>query len=379
MASPFVGGPERQMLGLAASLPSEYRSVFLSFSEQGQCRPLLTEARRLGLEAVELEQNFPHVLRSAREIAGHLRRLGAELICASGYKPDIVGSMAARMAGVPLISIAHGWTGATWRVRLYEKVDRRVMRRADRTVCVSARQAERARSAGVPSERVVVIHNAIEVDRAHEASPRYRDRLQSLFPRTPELIVGAAGRLSPEKGFCHFVDAAEIVARTHPRVGFVLFGEGPLRDDIAEQIRARGLSQQFVLPGFRSDLAEFLPHLDLLVLPSLTEGLPVIVLEAFAAGVPVVATAVGGTPEVVVDGRCGYLVRASSADALAARICDLVARPAMRAEMGAYAREHVAAHFSRRQQSLAYQAVFDEVLGGVKSPAVEQHGEMVLS
>ncbi|HMO85762.1 MAG TPA: glycosyltransferase, partial [Lacipirellulaceae bacterium] len=99
-------------------------------------------------------------------------------------------------------------------------------------------------------------------------------------------------------------------------VGFAIFGEGPLRDQLAADIRTRGLQDRVVLAGFRSDLCELLPQLDVLVLSSRTEGLPVVLLEAMAADVPVVATSVGGVPEVIEDGRCGLLVPPDDPNAL---------------------------------------------------------------
>src|SRR5580704_2313889 len=88
MASPFYGGPERQMMGLAQHLPRRFRPVFISFPERGLCRPLLEEARKNGFEAIELRHNYPHLAKSAREIAGHLRDVRADLVMCSGYKPD---------------------------------------------------------------------------------------------------------------------------------------------------------------------------------------------------------------------------------------------------------------------------------------------------
>src|SRR6185437_6008288 len=101
------------------------------------------------------------------------------------------------------------------------------------------------------------------------------------------------------------VAAAERVLREQPSAGFVLFGEGHERASLQKQINAAGLGQSFIIAGFRADLDRFVPHFDLMVLPSYTEGMPNVILEAFAAGVPVVATAVGGTPELVEDGVSG--------------------------------------------------------------------------
>jgi glycosyltransferase involved in cell wall biosynthesis len=362
MASPFLGGPERQMLGLAENLPADDRTVFLSFSEGGRCRALLDEAGWRGFEAVALEQNAPHYVRAVREIAGHLHRVRADVLCCSGYKPDLLGWRAARRAGVPVICISHGWTAATWKVRINEWLDRLVLRWMDCTVCVSEAQAARVRHAGVPAERVAVIRNAVRTESAVNPDPAYRMKLHQLFERLPGRIVGAAGRLSPEKGFEQFVEAAALIHRELPDAGFVLFGEGPRRDAIQLRIAARGLEKSFVLAGFRADVGSFLPHLDVAVLPSFTEGLPVMVLEAMAAGVPVVATAVGGTPEAVVDGVTGRLVTPGDPAALAQQVIWLLRNDSERRFMGARGRQRVTEQFTFAAQSGAYRHLFERLI-----------------
>ena len=172
-----------------------------------------------------------------------------------------------------------------------------------------------------------------------------------MFPLRPSVIVGAAGRLSPEKGFRILVDAAaellgseqgavgSELASSAP-IGFVLFGDGPLRARWSPNT-GRGLQGRFHIAGFHTDLDKYYPHLDLLALPSYTEGLPNVVLEAFAADVPVVATAVGGTPEAVLHGINGYLVEAGDVRALAGRIADMLSDPARRREMAANGQRYI--------------------------------------
>src|SRR5207244_1753909 len=123
-----------------------------------------------------------------------------------------------------------------------------------------------------------------------------------------------------------------------------------------------GIDKRFVFAGFRADLDHFLPHFDAFVLPSFTEGLPNVVLEAFAASVPVVATAVGGTPEVVDNGVNGYLVPAGDAALLADRIDKLLDDPALRQSMGSRGRQRVAEEFSFPTQSVQYQRLFEKVV-----------------
>jgi glycosyltransferase involved in cell wall biosynthesis len=361
MASPFVGGPERQVLGLAGALPPEHETMFLSFSERGLCRPFLEKARQQGFEAIELIENAPHLRRAAHEVTDHLRRLGADVLCCNGYKPDVIGWRAARLAGVPVVAVSHGWTAATWKVRFNETVDRLVLRWMDRVVCVSAAQAVRVRRAGVNPERIVVIRNAIHTESFERADLSYRARMQTWFSRPRSRLIAAAGRLSPEKGFEQLIAAAAVMAKQNREVGFVLFGEGPLRPALARQIEAAGLSDTFVLAGFHTDLERFLPCCDVVVLSSWTEGLPVIVLEALAAGVPVVATAAGGTPEIIDNGVNGYLVPPGNPESLAWRIAQLLGDDLLRQRMGQAGRKRVAEQFTFAAQSDAYERLFEQL------------------
>ena len=361
-ASTFYGGPERQMLGLARHLPPDFRSAFLSFAEGGQCAAFLAEARRQGHEARALEHDTPYLRAAVREVAAELNRLGADVLCCHGYKAAVLGRVAARRRGVAAVAVSRGWTAESLKVRFYEALDRINLRWMDRVVCVSDAQAAKVRRAGVAPGRVTVIRNAIDPRRFSAAGGGPSQPLRDFFPRPPRQVVGAAGRLSPEKGFDVFLRAARLVAEQDRSVGFVHFGDGPLRPALERQIETANLGDVFVLAGLRQDLDHILPSLDLLVLPSYTEGLPNVVLEAFAAGVPVVATAVGGTPEVVEDGASGYLVPPGDPGALAQRIRDALASGERRRAMGRRGRERVRREFSFGSQARAYERLFHSLV-----------------
>lgn len=358
------------MLELARALPAGYRSVYVSFSEGGRCRPFLEEVSRSGIEAIELKNDTPWLRASVRELTEVLRGVGASVLCCHGYKADLVGYWAARRTGVPVVAVSRGWTGESRRVRLYECLDRRVMRWMDRVVCVSECQATRVRRAGVSSRNIRVIRNAIRVERFAAADPSYHSQLQEMFPTPRRCIVAGAGRLSPEKGFSVLVEAARRLACRDASIGFVQFGDGPLREKLARQIAQAGLMGTFVLQGHRRDLDRFYPYLDLLVLPSFTEGLPNVVLEALAARVPVVATAVGGTPELVEHGVNGYLVPPGEPGVLADRIEAALTSRERRRTMGERGRQRVLEHFSFTAQSWQYQRLFAELCEGA-APARE--------
>jgi glycosyltransferase involved in cell wall biosynthesis len=230
------------------------------------------------------------------------------------------------------------------------------LRWIDRVVCVSERQAAKVRRAGVREDRLAVIRNAVRADDFPQPHPAKRDALERMFPKRPRRIVGAAGRLSPEKGFGVLAEAA---ACTDPNIGFIHFGCGPLRKQLEHRIAALGIGDRFVLGGFSNDLDQFMPCFDALALPSFTEGLPNVVLEAFAAGVPVVATAVGGTPEVIEDGVSGYLVPPGKPVSLAERIHELLANDTARRAMGDQGRQRVLDEFTFEAQARQYLRLFN--------------------
>jgi len=350
------------MLGLAQSLPRSIRSAFALFTDHGTSQSFCRQLLDHGLEPITLAHDTPHLGAMVREVTGRLREWEVDLLCCHGYKADIVGLLAARRAGVPVIAMSHGWTAETWKVRIYEALDRACLRRMDRVVCVSDGQAEKVRRAGVRADRLVVIRNAVRAERFDGADPADRHVLEVMFPQAPERVVGSAGRLSPEKGFGVLVEAAAIVARSDPGAGFIHFGDGPLRDSISRRIGELGLEGRFILAGFRDDLDRFLPHWDLSVLPSFTEGLPTVVLESYAAGVPVVATAVGGTPEAVADGVDGYLVPPGDPLALARRILDLLKSEDERMAMGQRGRERIRTEFTFDVQSRRLLGVCEELV-----------------
>jgi glycosyltransferase involved in cell wall biosynthesis len=356
---------------LARSLPSpEYRTVFLSFPERGLAEPFLAKARESGFEAIALKRNFPNLRQSVQELVGHLRRVQADVLICHNYKPDLIGWLAARRVGIPFVCVSRGWTWATLRVRIYEIMDRALLRAADRVVCVSEAQAAKVRWARVEEDRIRVIHNSVNLERFTDLDRSARGELEALFPVAKKFIVGAAGRLSPEKGFAELIDAAREVIRQRPDAGFVIFGDGPLRQPLLDRIERAKLSDSFVLAPFREDLDKLMPSLDVLALSSLTEGLPNVVLEASAAGVPVLATNVGGTGEIIRDGVSGFLVPPSRPPVMAERILALANDVARRAEMGHAGRERVRRHFTFESQSAAYQRLIDDLLTEYRRPAL---------
>ncbi len=366
-ASTMFGGPERQMLGLAEALPADTRTTFLSFAEHGRCFAFLDAVRAKGFSSLALDNDFPKVRATVRELADRLESLPADVLISHGYKANILGRIAARRAGIPIVGVSRGWTGENWKVRQYERLDRFHLRFLDRVIAVSDAQAAKVLRAGVPAERVRVIRNSSRLAAFETNATPDADGLRNYFPNRPKRIVLSAGRLSPEKGFGLLVDAAVDVLQRHPDTGLIHFGDGLERPAIESAIRKRNLTGRFILAGFTDRLDALLPAADLVVLPSYTEGMPNVLLEAGAAGVACVATRVGGSPEVVADRESGLLVPPGDSGAIATAIDELLSDDARRAAMGRAARSRMLAEFSFAAQANAYASLLESIVSVTES------------
>ena len=368
-ASTFFGGPERQMLGLALALPDTVRTTFATFLEGGRGGAFLDEVRPHGFATAPLKNDFPNVFASVREVRELLRATACDVLICHGYKAHIFGRLAARRAGIPAVAVSRGWTGETRKVRAYEWFDRRHLQFMDHVVCVSEGQAAKVRKwCRVPANRMSVIRNSARLGAFENADPGARHRLLGFFPSVaapPPLrsgftntavsqVVVGAGRFSPEKGFGVLVEAACAIIGANPTAGVVLFGEGPLRGELERRVAELGLTGRVVLPGFRTDLDSLIGSADVVVLPSYTEGLPNVALEASAAGVPVVATAVGGTPEAIADHVNGFLVPPGQPAAIANKVCELLRDTRLRNSFGAAGRVRMRELFTFQAQAAAY-------------------------
>ena len=362
-ASTFFGGPERQMLGLAGHMDPRFSSSFLSFPEGGRCEEFLSEVRAAGFPAEPLTNDTPQLPQTLHELTDRLKAAQADLLVTHTFKPNVLGRIAARRLGIPCVVVSRGWTWENLKVRVYETMDRVNLRFVDHVVAVSEGQAEKVRKAGVPGPRLSVIRNAARLNAFTKPEAEYRMKLRSYFPSELQIdsIVLGAGRLSQEKGFAVMVEAAAEVLKQQPNAGFIIFGEGVERPTLEQRIRELGLTGRVILPGFSAELDKYLPWADVVVLPSFTEGLPNVALEASAAGVPVVATAVGGTPEVIADDQTGFLVPSGNPPMLGERITRLLADAGLRSRLGIAGRTRMETQFTFAGQAQSYAELFDRL------------------
>jgi glycosyltransferase involved in cell wall biosynthesis len=340
----FFGGPEKQIVEQSVRLAGRgWRPVIASFREGPGEVELIEHARARGLETALVESSGALDPRTVGRVRELLRSQNAAVLVTHGYKADITGHLAVRQTGLPVIAWVRGFTGENWKVRLYESLDRWFLRRVPVVVAVSHGTAEMLRQIGVPRERLHVVPNAVLPAPAAVRPAALRDELG--IPERAALLV-AAGRLSPEKGQAVLVESLPVLVARGLDVHAVLLGDGPDREALAALARRMGVETRVHLPGFRRDVLSCLAAADVVVNPSLTEGLPNVVLEAMSVGAPVVATAVGGVPELIRDGSTGWLVAAGEPGALAAAIAGVLADRGLARNVGLEARATVEAGFT---------------------------------
>jgi glycosyltransferase involved in cell wall biosynthesis len=333
-----AGGAQSYVASLLPALTSRFEVVVAAHGD-GPLREAVvgSAARYVPLRHVRRPIRPLRDLLGLIELTRLLRRERPEIVHASSSKAGVLTRVAARLAGIPIcVFTVHGWAftaHAGLASRLYRWADRLVRPLTTAAICVSDGELKAGVGAGTcDPDRTVVIPNAVDVS----AAPRSR------HDRATPLIL-AVGRLKAPKDFVTFVRALGAL----PAGSFeaLIVGDGPDRLELEEEIRTLGLADSVQLAGERRDVPELLARADVFVLSSRSEGLPVSVLEAMAAGLPVVASRVGGVPEVVVDGRTGVLVRPSDPDELAAALQRLVDHPALRRRLGAAGRARAEERF----------------------------------
>jgi glycosyltransferase involved in cell wall biosynthesis len=321
----------------------------------------------------------PKALRALVEV---FRCRRPALVQSHGARSNVYAKIAARLAGVPVVvctvhNSLFDYDVSGWRRRAYVLAERLTSPLADAVVAVSgAIAADLTRRYRIRGPRIVVVHNGIDADAfvPRRARPSV---LAELALEEGDRIIGLAGRMTPQKGHAFLLDAVGRLRPRFPRLRCILVGDGPLRTELEARASALGIADCCRFIGARADVADVLSVVEVVTLPSRSEGLPFALLEAMVLGKPVVASTVGGNPEVVEEGRTGLLVPTADAPALAAAIARLLDRPHDAAAMGARGRARVREHFTLTRTTRALEDLYLGLLGaGDPAPAAPVPSEV---
>jgi glycosyltransferase involved in cell wall biosynthesis len=289
------------------------------------------------------------------------RQFGVTIWHAHDYKTNLLGLLIRRRHPMHLVTTVHGWVERTHRTKLYYLVDRWSLPRYEKVICVSEDLLQTCRRYGVASERSLLIENAIDIEQFSRSRSVAVAKAELGWP-VARYRIGAVGRLSAEKAFDVLIRAVADITKRGFDVGLVIAGDGPEKESLLQLVAELGLQNRVELAGFQHDLRPFYESLDLLVLSSLREGLPNVLLEAMSLKVPVVASRIAGIPRLVNDGENGLLVEAGVPAALADVIAKALGNMDLRQRMAEAGRRSIEEHYSFDVRMQKVAALYDEVL-----------------
>ncbi|NIR49901.1 glycosyltransferase [candidate division KSB1 bacterium] len=349
------GGAETKLLELIARMDRErFDTIVCSLGMGDQIRDRFDD---LGVKFV----NFARSRRIDPKLIWQVNRLiheeKVDVVMTTLFYADVVGALARAFTPAKAVFSWETISAPEWLRKHRLLTYRFAMRFCDKVISVSQATARwLIEERGLPREKVEVIPYGVNLELFKQGKNTQLKKQLGVSKDAP--LVGVVARLHPQKGHGYLIEAAKTIVHDHSDVRFVLVGDGVLRDELKEQVKSAELEEHFLFLGFRDDVKDLLRIFDLFVLPSLYEGLPNVVLEAMASSLPVVATAVDGTPELVVDNETGYLVPPRNPHALAQKISLLLNDEKRAAIFGKQGRKRVEEQFSLDLQVQNFQNLY---------------------
>jgi len=373
------GGAQDIALLTCANLDGKrYEKKFVAGPQTGTEGDLFEKARQMGIEPVIIPELVREVdlikdLIAIFKLYCLIAREKFDIVHTFTSKAGFVGRVAAWMARVPVIVQSHQGhifqsegqiPGVSPKqIKLFLWLEKFAALITDRIITLTNLEIEQQVQIGVAKpDKFTAIYNAVDLKRFINVDvPILKKKKElGLSPECP--VVGTVARLSSEKGHRYLLEAAAMVCEAFPSVQFLLIGDGILRKDLEKQAIELGISENVVFLGLRKDVPEILPVIDLFVLPSLYEGFGIVLVEAMAAGKPVVATRVGGIPEVVVDGKTGILAPPKEPKRIAEAIITLLQDKAQAQKMGQAGHKRAIEHFGLEAMMNKIHHLYEELL-----------------
>lgn len=366
-----IGGAESVVRTLNQLVNPKYFHVMncLYVNPARKANPFFQQLQQLNYptEIVPMLGASPFAL--LKNITGLLRIISQhqiDLIHTHGYRSDAVGLIAAKLAKKPIISTVHGWTSATKKVRFYEACQKKLLRYFHTVIPVSRNISEELEHHGVRSSRLQVLHNIFIPPASPFSCPSIAElRLQYAIPEKSQ-VIGVIGRISPEKGQKHLLDAFQLLQKDSAQndLKLLIVGEGEARHSLEKYVQKQGLADAVAFTGFQNPLAPFFALIDILVIPSTTEGIPLVLLEGMSCQKALVASNVGGIPEIITHRQNGLLAEAGNPRDLAEQILRLLNNPDQVKRLGRNAYSHFYESCDSEKWIQAIESLYEQVMTG---------------
>jgi len=365
-------GAENVILELSKQLPlyefephigilENYRGLHYALEEEAKKNSLL-------VKIFHCKGKFD--IRTVFEIRKYVRQNQIILIHSQGYKSNFYSLLSGSNTKIKRIATCHNWLGNGIKMKFYENLDKLLLNNFDKLIAVSDILRDEIIRNRIPKEKVMVINNGVDIekfrlqavgDEPDATSYRLQVR-KSLGIGEDEKVVGTVGRLSKEKGHIYLLEAVAKVISEFPAIKLLIVGDGPLKKALQATSSRLHLEDKVIFTGVRNDIPGILSIMDIFVLPSLKEGVPIALLEAMAAQKPIVATKVGAVPNLIEDKKMGLLIEPKDADAIANSIISLLKDEVMKKAIAINALEKVKNEFSSSIMAQRYSEVYKEIL-----------------
>jgi glycosyltransferase involved in cell wall biosynthesis len=363
------GGAENVLINLVTRLDTTRFQPLVCLRKRGW---LPGELRRLDIPTVIVPQSHSLDIQWIFRVRRLVRKHAIQILHSHEFAMNVHTSLLSVLSGVPSVATVHGknYYPELWRRRAAY----RFVARTSQLVAVSADIHEfLVRRVGIPGRQILTIVNGIDTS-LYAPQSAMQHRLKSELQAFDGYhIVATVGSLYAIKGHSYLLDAARLVIAKHPKTLFLLIGRGPLRDELERHSLELGLRHHVRFLGFRTDIPDLLRAADTFVLPSLSEGLPLSMLEAMAAGKPAIATNVGGVPEVIKDGESGFLIPSRNPDVIADRLIRLIRSPELARGLGTTGQSLVRSKYDLPQVVRQYEELYDRLLHRARRGGVGPH------
>ena len=359
------GGPEKTILNSPRFLIGHgYNAICAYMHPPGDpgFEDLRKKAQLLDAPLIALEDRGPWDASIVKRMLKVCRDNDVAIWHGHDYKSNALGLLLRPFWPMRLVTTVHGWVKFTRRTPLYYWIDRLCLRHYDRVICVSEDLHEECLAARVPAERCLFIHNAIDTEQYTRQTPVEEAKRRLGFD-PGRFLLGAVGRLSDEKNLQGLIRAVDELLGEGRDLDLIIVGEGDARADLENMISRLHRGDRIRLLGYRSDTRELYEAMDALVLNSLREGLPNVVLEAMAMEVPVLATRIAGIPRLIEHDTNGLLIDAGDCEQLGQCLRRLQDRPELRRQLALSGRDTIEQSYSFAVRMKKVRAVYDDVLG----------------
>ena len=367
ISSKGVYGAENVVLSLMKMLKKEgiYTSMICLMNKNKPIPQIYKYAKKENLNVKTLTCRSKMDFSTVGEIKKIIINENIDIVHTHGYKSNLYGVLSAKLTGKPAVVTIHLWTKETRQVRFYEWIDKKlVIKYADYIVAVSDLIHQELIQLGIKEKKAKYISNGIDTGLysplEFNASFKQRLGIDNYF------VIGVVGRLTYQKGHIYLLKAFRSISSNIPDVKLLIVGEGELKKKLIEEADKLKIGNKVVFLGYQEDMVSVYRAMDIFVLPSISEGLPLVLLEAMSMGLPVVATRVGGIPSVA-NNENGILVPPRNEKALKEAMLRLIEDESLRKDMGKKARGHIISYFSIKSTFNKYLTLYNSLANNNRS------------